>query len=842
MPFASLLGLVLVAGPVAEVELRAERLLHDEKHGLTTAEGSARLRASNAAVDADRIVYERESRRVTAVGHVTARLAEGGLVGLVAESVTLRLDGDRVEEAWLLEGHAEVHLGVTPEAFLAAATPEALADAGTITTVLRGNHLVRQGTTWHVDRAEVVPCDCDLKHPSWAIHASSADVDPDAQRISTWWPRVWVGPVPLLGFPWVPWLSLPMTDRQTGLLFPKPATSSLNGFGLELPFYVTLGRSADVTLTPGYFFGAAPPKDSLQPPYGVKGPHLGVEFRYAPAQGVEGRLFGGIIDDFRLERDPALAGAVITGSPRGLRGDLGWLHRQKLGHGLTFNADLNLNSDGYYLKDFTSDVLGREAGYLRSSAVLTHRTTDTSLSLDLGYRQDVRFGYQLFGLTPRPEGSAAPVYGPNTLQRTPALTFALAPKLLIDGLAVSVTGSFVRQAPWGGLMGDEGSLAGDGRLVDPATGTELSSYCLQQRLFMPASLLDTQGTCGVSALDKAGQGDRLFQRGEREARDRVDVLPKLLWAAQPFGALSLSAFAGWRQDAWRGELTGEAGQRGHPVLGARAETSLVGEAANGSLRHSITPAVELRSVPLVLGSQPAPYDAVDLAVPDARGRLQGQAVLEQRLTRPLGGDLLRLDLGQGFDLASPEASGPRLSESFGRLLVSLGWLSAGASARVDPYGVSSGLRLTRASAGFGLDDWKGDGLSFGYESVLDEGTARTRRPLDLLFGTPLPATAQTRSHVLTAGARARFKFLSLRYDLLAMSQPADSRDANPGLVLLQQVMTLGVTPACDCWRVDVYARHAPTRASTDAPLNFLVWPELGFNVSVSRFGSIGSSR
>jgi hypothetical protein len=50
------------------------------------------------------------------------------------------------------------------------------------------------------------------------------------------------------------------------------------------------------------------------------------------------------------------------------------------------------------------------------------------------------------------------------------------------------------------------------------------------------------------------------------------------------------------------------------------------------------------------------------------------------------------------------------------------------------------------------------------------------------------------------------------------------------LAVLQQQATVTITPACDCWRVDVYAREGAV----------IKVPDVGVSLTVSRFGSIGS--
>jgi hypothetical protein len=81
----------------------------------------------------------------------------------------------------------------------------------------------------------------------------------------------------------------------------------------------------------------------------------------------------------------------------------------------------------------------------------------------------------------------------------------------------------------------------------------------------------------------------------------------------------------------------------------------------------VEPLVAVRAVPVVVrgssdsaSEEPVPYDEIDGAVPRGGGvHAQAVAELRQRLLRRGGAELLRLELGQGVRLASPERTAPR---------------------------------------------------------------------------------------------------------------------------------------------------------------------------------------
>ena len=829
-------ALVVLAAPeTGEVELTAERMLHDGKKEITTAQGRAKLVAEDAAVDADRIVYDRERRVATATGHVVARLTDGGRIVVIADLLTLRFDEQQeVREVFLYDGKALSKKDVSAPALLAADTREKAEKIGVTQALLEGNHLLRDGTRWTVDSLELVPCECDFENPSWSITSSGATIDTEAERVSITNPVFRIKHVPVL---WLPWLSLPLTERQSGLLFTRPGYHVNNGFTLEQPVYLTLGRSADITLTPGFLTGVAPQKDAQGNPVeglGVAGPRLGTEFRYTPSTRAAGKVFLGLLYDFRTPRD-ILNPAIRGPGHRGLRGELAWQHVQDFGKGFGARADVNLHSDGDWNRDLTVDVILSTATYLRSGASVFHRGADHYVGLDVGLRQDIQWGYDLFGKrNPEPMGAGMPnlptgFYGPGTLQRLPAITFGWAPTQRLGPLRFDVEGDAVRLAPLYSLTGDEGSEAKEG-----AIQAEPFSVAVD-RLFNPAP---------GGAIARIGVGDRVWQPGEREARDRVMVLPRVSLSATPGDVFSLTAFAAWRQLGWVGEKSGRSWSRGYLLLGARLETEVSKTFASG-VRHLIQPLAEVRAIPWgtegregpMNDAPPVAYDAVDAAVPDITPRFQGVLELRQRLLARGGNEIVRLDVGQGFELRGANYSQlqPTLGETYGRLGTRIGWFSAQGIARIDPIASRSPANVvtpTRLAGRAELDDGK-HGAFVQYEQLQMEGTARSRQPLDLLFLIDRGYTSSTLLRQLTFGARWHFGPVSLGYSALM----GEANVVEEGLTvqrfgLQQQFATVGIAPACDCWRLELTAL-LPT------------WPQLrppsfGFNVTISKFGSIGA--
>ncbi|MFT4148931.1 MAG: LPS assembly protein LptD [Paracoccaceae bacterium] len=85
--------------------------------------------------------------------------------------------------------------------------------------------------------------------PLWEIRARKVVHDELAQQIYFTDAQFRIAGLPVF---WVPRLRMPdpNLDRSSGFLRPELRTTTGLGTGLKLPYFVTLGRSADVTLTP----------------------------------------------------------------------------------------------------------------------------------------------------------------------------------------------------------------------------------------------------------------------------------------------------------------------------------------------------------------------------------------------------------------------------------------------------------------------------------------------------------------------------------------------------------------------------------------------------------------
>ena len=385
-----------------------------------------------------------------------------------------------------------------------------------------------------------------------------------------------------------------------------------------------------------------------------------------------------------------------------------------MGGGWRNRIDAGFVSDGYYFSDITADVLARQAEYLRSTGVVYHQDASSYVGLEAVVRQPIYanqrqpFGFSFLGEDHDALGNT--VRGPQTFARFPAIVYASPERSVAGPLNFAFRAEYARLAPVLGAFGDEGA---DGIFTAAADG---------------------DGT----------QGNRRFDPGEREARNRVDFFPRVSATLHTGRFGFVTPYAGWRETLYLGEVSGRTAHRGYMLAGAEVGTELMrsfGE-GEGAVRHRIAPRAESRVVPFVLGGVPgAAYDAIDAAIPvrspdplGGRPMALWQTVVElqQSLAVKRGNawsNLLRLDLGQGWD----HLEGAR-ADTWARLSLLLGPVTSTALVRYD----LPTRMLAQVSAAMALNDGRGNGLAVAWDSLrVGSGGDNLRAGLDTLVGTPL---------------------------------------------------------------------------------------------------------
>lgn len=211
----------------APVHFTADELRVDTERRVIDAYGHVELRRSGYVLRADHLRYEEATGRVTADGHV----------------VILDPDGNRLEVA-----------RSTLEADLKAGVVEAARLIFRDGARVAARKVVRDSNGDSTfEKAVYSPCPvCDArprKNPLWRLKALSVTHDRRRHRIVFRSATLEIKGVPIA---WVPYLSVPdpTVKRARGFLAPDVFSRDELGVVFKLPYYLPLGKDADLTLTP----------------------------------------------------------------------------------------------------------------------------------------------------------------------------------------------------------------------------------------------------------------------------------------------------------------------------------------------------------------------------------------------------------------------------------------------------------------------------------------------------------------------------------------------------------------------------------------------------------------
>jgi len=716
-------------------------------------------------IEADRLVYGWETQLMRLDGHVVARRGDG-IVRAASGTLDrahglLTLDGGVLgvqgKDVFLADS-AAIDLNTRVADLKAAvlylkdrpANPDA-PKSGKNTLILHAPRVRKLPGGYEADDVTLTPCDC--ADPDYELFGRTAKLEGDRANLTGVKLHFLGARIPL--FP----LSLPLTQRQWGLLSPEFGFGGPYWFTLAQPIFIPLGRSNDLTVTPGFYTGGT---DHGQAWGGrsVKGPRLGLEWRYAPADGTLGALNFDLYKDLDQgdskgsDPEKTYEGERPTKPGRGfggLRGIARINHRTESGSFVfaaqgTAATDVMAGRDPQpYSLESLQDLLRTDVGAWSARGPLTLGAGATLI-------QDIRIGggstdRRLFG----PESRA-------TFQRLPGAFAQLAP------------------VPLG-----PGTLSGETSLVQFERLTRVGPEEMA-RGFGPTDL-------GAASAQVPTTPANL----SRAPALRFDLSPRLGFSGPATLPLDLRAEVGTRIDAWVMEGYSDRNRaRAYALLGGSA--GLPFERRFGDLLHRVEPklAVRVLSRPWQSGGPPigdltdaggttfssapnaaqqglAPgltcascpggvtsgvpaerraYDEIDYAAP-VSGAVEASASLSESLWKKAGtkaNRMFQLDLVQDALLWARGTRG-RLGEASADAGAQLGPLSLSAGGHYDwrlrnfvSFGASASVRDARTDEAH---------ASFGF--LRGSSSARLRAGIDELFSA---ARYDVQPSDLTGGAAA----------------------------------------------------------------------------------------
>jgi LPS-assembly protein len=749
----------LGALPTGDVEVHADRVTYEAVTGRVLLEGNTVVRRGAITLRARSAEYDPATGEVRAAGGV---LLTDPTKVVSADAVRAVMGGD-------FEAEGVVAFVKGQPVDLSSATNVAEARRkGRNSLSFSTPHLTgTKDGRYHLLGARLTLCDCPGGGPpSWEITSSEADVVP-GHRATLKWPVLRIAPpfasktYPVLI---LPWLYMPLSDRQSGVLIPIIDSTEASGFSVAVPVFITLGRSADATITPSYAFGRKQSQVESGKP-AIRGPGAKLELRWTPSEGSEGRAELSWIHD--LDAEP--------GGESGSRGALTLTHIQRVSDALTVNAGLHLAGDPVWVRDTVADILARSVPYRRSDVLGSWRADSLVTEAVASYNQP---------LDPVAVGTGTPW----------------------DPLGT----------PWGKLGADKGVSsrfgAASAALVPVAAGPLLLSGHMGVARFGPVHGVgittnpSIQGGVDVVGRDPVTRAD---------ARAEI-AAPLLLGRAVTFAPYLRGAAL-----AYAPEYSSSSGTA-WGVGGASLETEI--SRRFGELRHVIAPKLEWRagstakgdpltvpaydlydrstSTTSLLSATPGPFDQLRVSVATRVDTAKATA--------------FHLEAGQDFDLQAG-----RWAETFAAAGFATGPVTADAGARfftVDkrptppeppqPRIPSPLDNLNELNASMGVRDGRGDSLTAGFFSVGPGGSGRLVAGLDPLFdvrAAPIDAAASATLAVRAAVGGG----VQLGYDALLPGRATfvpscvdNAAERRVGALQVQQhTGTLTWDSPCHCFRL-----------------------------------------
>jgi LPS-assembly protein len=223
----SQISIVAEVSPATPGTVTIDAYQQNAQGSLVTASGNVQVVYADILLIADLVTYDRETGDIRAEGNV------------FFEQQGQRLTGQR------LEMNARTRLG-------------------TIYTVTAFTNRTPDGTTLIVDAAEAVRTGdrtfalrqailtaCQEALPKWSLKASRATIELD-ERARVYNALLRIKKVPVFYLPYAS-ISISRKDRSSGFLLPGSGSSTLKGRTLNLAYYQTLGRSADILIRTDIF-------------------------------------------------------------------------------------------------------------------------------------------------------------------------------------------------------------------------------------------------------------------------------------------------------------------------------------------------------------------------------------------------------------------------------------------------------------------------------------------------------------------------------------------------------------------------------------------------------------
>ncbi len=276
----------------------------------------------SVTIKSDWMVYDVELESIKAKGNVQIITNEEQLF---AKEVTLNLTKEtgKFTDATILRKELSLHL--------------------------EGKSIEKTGfDTYRIDDGWVITCKLEEgQSPPWSFSSANTEIRKGGYAVLTH-ARFNIKDVPIF---YSPYMILPAKDtRQSGLLFPYFSASKISGIGVNVPLFLNLSDSTDLTFFPEY--------------YSNRGFMPGAELRYVLSATDKGMFTASFLDD--PLSDPSETSYYNDTNYTHDNSDRYWIRgkaNHNFGDGWQSRLDLDIVSDQDYLSEFNSGPTGFRKTY-----------------------------------------------------------------------------------------------------------------------------------------------------------------------------------------------------------------------------------------------------------------------------------------------------------------------------------------------------------------------------------------------------------------------------------------------------------------------------------------------
>jgi LPS-assembly protein len=321
------------AGQSDRMLVDAAEMRFDRDKDVVEARGEVQLYYQGRILQADKVIYDRKTKRVFAEGRV--KLTETD--GTVAYSTRMELSDD------LRDGFVEsLQTETADKTFFTA--PRAERSGGESTTFFNGTYTACPACKDNPD-----------KPPFWRIRAKRIIHQNQEQMVyyEDAWLELWGMPIAYLPFFSTP---DPSVKRKSGILAPRYVAKTALGVGISVPYFWAMAPHYDMTITP-----------TVLSRQGLMGE---VEWRHRLVNGAYSIRATGI---FQADPD-AFKAAPLGAGNQNFRGSIETKGEFHINERWRFGWDMTLLSDRWFLQDYKLPAQNLSSNYFREATSTIYMT------------------------------------------------------------------------------------------------------------------------------------------------------------------------------------------------------------------------------------------------------------------------------------------------------------------------------------------------------------------------------------------------------------------------------------------------------------------------------------